>query len=257
MILLLKTHIDGYTKKDGTYVAPHDDSRQAAADQSFEDDMAAQAQWLDERAREHGYSDVGHMLSEDPGLFTKLAESWREAHPSMAKAIDQAALRVARRRGWSEPTPAQAAAGNYAKPRVRWQGLEVAIENPAGSVRRGKKPDGAEWQTQMKHDYGYVCRSEGTDGDEVDIFLGPDLDAPTVYVVHQRKVGDWEKYDEDKCMVGFPSEAAARDAFLANYDDPRFLGPITAMSVADFVTKVRATREKPAMIKALFLLPAA
>jgi hypothetical protein len=51
-------------------------------------------------------------------------------------------------------------------------------------------------------------------------------------------------------MVDFASEAAARAAFLRNYDDPRFLGPITAMPVDEFVTKVRRTYEKPAMIKA-------
>lgn len=30
IMLLLKTHVEGYTKKDGTYVEPHDDSRQKA-----------------------------------------------------------------------------------------------------------------------------------------------------------------------------------------------------------------------------------
>lgn len=151
--------------------------------------------------------------------------------------------------GWKQPTPAQAEAGNYKKPRVRWQGLEIAIENLAGTVREGKG-----WRTEMKYDYGYVCRSEAVDGDEVDVYLGPDLDAAdTVYVVHQRKYGDWKSYDEDKAMIGFASEEAARDAYLAHYDDPRFLGPITAMPVEEFVRKVKATKEKPAMIKAIVL----
>jgi hypothetical protein len=152
---------------------------------------------------------------------------------------------LAKADGWTPPTPEQAAAGNYKKPRVRWQGLEIAIENPAGSVREGKG-----WRTKMKYDYGYVCRSEAVDGDEVDVYLGPELDtAPMVYVVHQRKYGDWESYDEDKCMLGFASETAAREAYLKHYDDPRFLGPITAMPVDEFVRKVRATYDKPAMIK--------
>lgn len=151
---------------------------------------------------------------------------------------------------WTPPTPAQAEAGNYKKPRVQWHGLEIAIENPAGSVREGKG-----WRTKMKYDYGYICRSEAVDGDEVDVYLGPDLDtAKTVYVVHQRKYGDWKKYDEDKAMLGFPNEAAARAAYLAHYDDPRFLGPITAMPVEEFVEKARKTYEKPAMIKAILFL---
>lgn len=172
--------------------------------------------------------------------------SWDDIRGGASKSGD---LWMIKSDGWRPPTPAQAEAGNYKKPRVKWNGLEIAIENPAGSVREGKG-----WRTKMKYDYGYVRRSEAVDGDEVDVYLGPDLEtAPMVYVVHQRKYGDWKAYDEDKCMLGFPSEKSAREAYLQHYDDPRFLGPITAMPVDEFVAKVRATRDKPAMIKALVL----
>lgn len=106
----------------------------------------------------------------------------------------------------------------------------------------------------MTYAYGFVDGSEGVDGDEVDCFVGPDLSAPMVYVIHQRTVGNWARYDEDKCMIGFASREDARAAFLENYDDPRFLGPITAMPVAEFVRKVRATKTAPAMIKSLVLI---
>lgn len=153
------------------------------------------------------------------------------------------------RRNPGEPSPEQAKDNDYKKPRVTWRGLTIAIENPAGSVRRGKG-----WEVRMKFDYGEVVGSMGVDGDPVDIYLGPNLDdAPMVYVVHQRKNKDWEKYDEDKVMAGFMTEEDARQAFLSNYTDPRFLGPITAMPVDEFISKVSATKEKPAMIKALFL----
>lgn len=147
----------------------------------------------------------------------------------------------------SRPTEAQIAAGNYKKPRIAWHGLEIAIENPVGTVRSGPG-----WRTVMKNAYGYVCRSEAVDGDECDVYIGPDMDtAPMVYVVHQRKAGDWKAYDEDKSMLGFSSEVEARAAYLKHYDDKRFLGPITAMPVDEFVAKVRATYDKPAMIKAI------
>jgi hypothetical protein len=42
------------------------------------------------------------------------------------------------------------------------------------------------------------------------------------------------RYDKDKCMVGYASQEEAVHAFLANYDDPRFLGPVTAMPVEEF-----------------------
>lgn len=147
---------------------------------------------------------------------------------------------------WSKPTQAQASAGNYRKPVVKWNGLTIAVENPVGSIRQGKN-----WQTKMLYDYGYIKRSEAVDGDEVDVYLGPHLSAPTVFIVHQRKAGDWDAYDEDKVMLGFDSEADARAAYLQHYSDPRFLGPITAMPVDEFVRKVKATNDKPSMIKGL------
>lgn len=153
--------------------------------------------------------------------------------------------------GWTPPTQAQAEAGNYLKPRIRWNGLEIAIENPAGSTRSGQDRHGNRWSITMAHPYGYVVGSMGVDGDPVDVYVGPDAAAPMVYVIHQRRVGDWVAYDEDKCMIGFGSEDEARHAFLQHYNDPRFLGPITAMTADEFVAKVRATRERPAMIKAV------
>jgi hypothetical protein len=159
------------------------------------------------------------------------------------------------RRNPGEPSQAQAEADSYKKPRVKWRGLTIAIENPAGSVRRGTNRHGISWEIRMRFDYGEVLGSMGVDGDPVDIYLGPHLaDAPMVYVVHQRRVNDWANYDEDKVMAGFLTEDEAKQAFLSNYNDPRFLGPVTAMPVDEFVTKVLATRDAPAMIKALPVL---
>lgn len=105
----------------------------------------------------------------------------------------------------------------------------------------------------MRNAYGYFCRTLGVDGDEFDCYLGSDMDgAKQVFVVTTMTPGEWSKPDEQKAMLGFDSEADARAAYLKHYDDERFLGPITAMPVDEFVAKVKATREKPAMIKALF-----
>lgn len=158
-----------------------------------------------------------------------------------------------RYRAWHEPTEDQIASGNYRKRLVRWNGLTIRVENEAGSVRSGKKPDGTPWETRMLYPYGYIVGSVGTDRDPVDVFLGPNPDAAMVYVVRQRKVDNWSRYDEDKAMVGFDSEEDARQAFLRSYDDERFLGPITAMPAGEFTKKVKATKEGPKMIKGIFL----
>lgn len=148
------------------------------------------------------------------------------------------------------PTAAQIEAGNYAKRKIAWHGMTISIENEAGSVRRGVDPAGKPWETTMAYPYGYLLRTEGVDGDSVDVYVGPNVDAPMVYVVHQRKAGDWRRFDEDKAMLGFGSEYEAVQAFLQHYNDLRFLGPVTSMPVAEFVEKARATFDKPAMIKA-------
>jgi hypothetical protein len=167
----------------------------------------------------------------------------------------QLALATTTDPSWEQPTPAQAEAGNYYKPRMTWHGLQVNIENPVGTVREGVDDQtGKPWRTEFRYAYGEVAGTEGADGDPVDVFIGPYADAREVYIVRQMKRKKWDQYDEDKVMIDFPSIEAARDAYLGHYDDPRFFGGIVAMPVDEFVRKVRASRDNPGMIKALFFV---
>lgn len=111
-----------------------------------------------------------------------------------------------------------------------FQGLKVAIENRKGDVRKGVSRDGHKWRTVMKFPYGYVEDSKGKDGEGVDVYIGPNKDADTAFVVHQHKP-DGTGFDEDKVMLGFDDLKAAKDAYLAQYDDPKFLGPVSAVSM--------------------------
>ena len=108
------------------------------------------------------------------------------------------------------------------------QGLPIAIENQKGSVRKGVAKDGTPWRTEMKHPYGYIEGTKGKDGEEVDAYVGPKKDAPVAFVVHQHKENG-KGHDEDKVMLGFKDEAAARAGFLAHYDaaGKKMLGPIS------------------------------
>lgn len=154
----------------------------------------------------------------------------------------------------STPTPAQIEAGNYPKKRIRFAGLPISIENPAGSVRSGTSRGGKSWSIKMKFDYGYIRGTLGEDGDQYDVFVGPEEDAPNVYIVNTMAPPSFTKPDEQKAMLGFPSEGAAREAYLAHYDDPRFFGSILAMPIAEFKAKVMKTRDGgPRMLKGLVL----
>lgn len=153
----------------------------------------------------------------------------------------------------SQPSDAQKEAGNYPMKRRRFQGLPISIENPRGSTRGGTDRGGKAWSIKMQHDYGYIRGTLGVDGDHFDVYLGPDEEAPTAYIVTTRAPPDFDKTDEQKAMLGFASEDAARVAFLAHYDNPKFLGSITAMPMEEFKAKVRTTRDRPRLLKAMVL----
>lgn len=116
---------------------------------------------------------------------------------------------------------------------VDFQGLPIAIENAPGTTRHWKSPDGQEGDTHMLFAYGYVEDTNGQDGDEIDVFLGPDPRAQMVYVIHQQNP-QTGLYDEDKCMLGFPHEQAALAAYRFHFDRPDFDVAISPMSVDHF-----------------------
>ena len=111
------------------------------------------------------------------------------------------------------PSDAQKEAGNYKMGHIRVKGFDITIENPKGSRRyygnKGK-------YNVMQNHYGYFTKTKGKDGDQVDVFIGPDTDSFTkVYVVDQKVKGS---FDESKVMLGFSSKKAAKEAYFSNFD---------------------------------------
>lgn len=116
----------------------------------------------------------------------------------------------------AQPTAAQKEAGNYQVGHVRMHGLDLSIENPAGSTRSGTDRDGTPWETTMSNHYGYIKGTVGADKDHVDVFVGPHHDSGKVFVVDQVHP-DSGKFDEHKVMLGFDNVDTARAAYQANY----------------------------------------
>jgi hypothetical protein len=140
-------------------------------------------------------------------------------------ALEQAA--TSPKNNLPEPTEAQKEAGNYKKAHIQVEGLDIAIENPVGSTRRGMK---------MKDNYGYVKRTEGADGDQVDVFVNPKIQegADTkVYVIDQTKE-DGVTFDEHKVMIGYNNQLDAARGYKRNYNKGWKVGPITEMSMPEF-----------------------
>lgn len=159
-----------------------------------------------------------------------------EAAPEVTE-IDQAAHEAATgpQNERPEPTEAQASAGNYAKGHVKIHGLDISIENPSGSTRSGTDETGKPWSTTLANHYGYIRRTEGADGVQVDAFIGPNPESDRVFVVNQRK--DDGSFDEHKVVLGASSLDEARQLYLANYAPGtglKRIGPIAEMGVGEF-----------------------
>lgn len=114
------------------------------------------------------------------------------------------------------PSDAQKEAGNYLKPRVSMHGLSISIENRRGTVRSGTDKEGRPWSVVMPYDYGYIRRTLGADGDQVDVFLGPNRQSQFVLVVNQydKQTG---KFDEVKVGLGYLGLEQAKAAYRQGY----------------------------------------
>ena len=127
---------------------------------------------------------------------------------------------------------------------MTFQGIPIAIENRKGSTREGVDPDGKPWKTTFDLPYGYIKKTEGKDGEEIDAYIGPTHDAPNAFVVHQRKI-DGTGHDEDKVFLGMPSVAATRKAYLKHYNKvgPKLLGEITTISIDELKKRLEEKRK--------------
>lgn len=127
---------------------------------------------------------------------------------------------------------------------IDFQGLKIDVENKKGDYRRGKDKDGHEWKVLMHNHYGEIRDTEGVDGDNLDVYVGPNHDASTVVVIRQHRP-DTGAYDEDKVMVGFDSVEEAIGAYKKQYDKPGFYkeDDYLAMPIGRFWRWVHDTRK--------------
>jgi hypothetical protein len=110
---------------------------------------------------------------------------------------------------------------------ISFQGLQIVIENEKGSIRHWER-DGEQGETKMFYPYGFIKGTLGKDGEEVDCFIGNDKFAPFAYIIYPAKTKGFD-IKEDKMMLGFGSKDAARDAFMAHYNNQKFLGDIVEL----------------------------
>ena len=143
----------------------------------------------------------------------------------------------------TNPTDAQKEAGNYKKGHIKVDGLDITIEQPKGSIRRGTDANGKQWESEMHNTYGYIRGTESVDGDHIDIFLSDNPTEGNVFVVDQ--VNKDGSFDEHKVMYGFSDMESAKRAYLSNYEEGwQGLGSITEVKKEDFKKWIDSSKRK-------------
>jgi hypothetical protein len=132
---------------------------------------------------------------------------------------------------WKEPVKK----GRKLARKMKLHGLDISIETDKGDLRHWYDPHNKEeGTTKMKYPYGYICRTEGADDEQVDVYVGPNHESEKVFIVHQKKAPDFKRYDEDKVMLGFTSPREAKAAYLEHYNKPGFFGSMTNTDINAF-----------------------
>lgn len=153
------------------------------------------------------------------------------AAPDAAAVIDAAAAEAN-----PNPTPAQAEAGNYKKGHTVWEGLDLTIETAKGEERRGTAPDGTEWSVTLPAHYGYIKRTTGADGEQIDVYMGGMPSSDNVVIVNQIDL-ETGAFDEHKVILGTGSVAQALAVYEAGFSDGKGkarIGSHTGTTVAGF-----------------------
>jgi hypothetical protein len=141
--------------------------------------------------------------------------------------------------------------------RTNFAGIPISIENYSGDIRAGVDNDGEPWSQKMKFTYGFIPNKiSADDGEGLDTYISDKIhQSDIIYSVKQHKielVKKWptdycpkcnehhadcfcpEYYDEDKLFLGFKNKQDVRESYLKQYDNPRFLGPISEIPIKKF-----------------------
>lgn len=219
--------------------------KQAGLDERFDDLVRKQAQLATLEIRDtcqdcHTSVSVT-ARSTNHGSKVNCPNCGQSCYISTSPADEQKIIAKACEETDQHPTEAQRRAGNYRKGKFAWNGLVIAIENPAGSIRRGKSKSGHEWETKLKDHYGYILTHVSeADGDHVDVFVRKPAEGEELWMFGDRRcyiidqVVDG-KFDEHKCVIMCPSAKEAREVYRRNYSEGwKGFSNLTTLSLGEF-----------------------
>lgn len=126
-------------------------------------------------------------------------------------------------------------------------GIEVRVEVPKGHIRNGVNPDGTAWSAKMPADYGRIVGTKGADRAPIDVYLGPHVKGPKVYIVNQNDAESGD-FDEHKVFLGFNSKRHVVRTYVAAFSDGKAgdrLGHVAELDVPEFKEWLKSDTSKP------------
>jgi len=106
------------------------------------------------------------------------------------------------------------------KKEYEFQGIEICIEWPKGSIRQYKEDNEMKDGKRMKADYGYFKGTTSEDKEELDCYVGPNHKTTKIFLLMQKPT-PWDiehgmDSPEEKYMLGFNSKEEAKNAYLGS-----------------------------------------
>jgi hypothetical protein len=132
--------------------------------------------------------------------------------------------------------------------RITFQGIPVQIERPKGFKKTWEYKGTSKPPTTVvyKHDYGAIPGTKDYDGEELDVFMGPNKRSKKVFVVSKGQTHDKSKFDEHKVLLGFSNMQQANKQ-MQQYLSETMQG-IREMHINDFKKEI----DKHGLIKRAF-----
>jgi hypothetical protein len=240
---------------------PQDDADRIVWQATVTNDREEVEAWVSNQVRDAGATiqqslalrRIQNWLTDRPLWETLFEESYQRGRQLPDAEVIQKAYATLRSLGWTikdnmayQTEAIDLETADYFKlgkvKHKEFHSLPISVEWTKGSKRQGKnKETGEEWTREMHYDYGYIRRTEGVDGDHIDVYLGPNEDVPFVYVVEQCNPETGE-FDEYKCMLGFDSEDHAKAAYVLHYPTSKFCKSIWKIPTHEFVEKIKARK---------------
>jgi hypothetical protein len=214
------------------------------------DPEGAQKRWKNGAAVGHDCSfgvtlRVHDMSPEDAASLAAAALIGEHHRLRQAQTAKMAATRLVFRR--LNPSLKRASFGKRAdaiQDITQFQGIPIYLDRPEGFVQHLDTPEGPKDRVYTC-DYGFFPGTMDHDEEELDVFLGPDENSDTVWVIRQNKHDG--TFDEHKVMLGFPSKTDALNTY-ADHIPPELIDSVHEMGVTDFETRFLTAKRKLAKL---------